>query len=54
MNSNVVGQRVAMYGGWEVNEARRLRQLEKENSRMKRIVAHQALDIDTLKVMLAR
>jgi len=36
-----------MYGGWEVNEARRLRQLEKENRQLERIVAHQALDIDT-------
>jgi putative transposase len=44
----------AKYGGWEVNEARRLRQLEEENSRLKRIVAHQALDIDALKVVLAK
>ena len=44
----------AKYGGLEVNEARRLRQLEEENSRLKRIVAHQALDIDALKVLLAK
>ena len=39
----------AKYGGLEVSEARRLRQLEEENGRLKRIVAHQALDIDALK-----
>ena len=44
----------AKYGDLEVNEARRLRQLEDENSRLKRIVAHQALDIDALKVVLAK
>jgi putative transposase len=44
----------AKYGGLEINEARRLRQLEEENSRLKRIVAHQALDIDALKVVLSK
>jgi len=44
----------AKYGGLEVSEARRLRQLEEENGRLKRIVAHQALDIDALKVVLAK
>jgi putative transposase len=38
----------------EVNEARRLRQLEDENSRLKKIVAQQALDIDALKVVLTK
>lgn len=33
----------AKYGGLEVNEARRLRQLEEENSRLKKSVAQQAL-----------
>jgi putative transposase len=32
------------YGGLDVNEARRLKQLEEENSRLKRLVADQALD----------
>ena len=44
----------AKYGGLEVSEARRLRQLEEENGRLKRLVAHQALDIDALKVVLAK
>jgi putative transposase len=44
----------AKYGGLEVNEARRLRQLEEENGRLKRIVAQQALDIDAMKVALSK
>ena len=37
------------YGGMEVSEARRLKSLEEENRRLKRIVADQALDIQMLK-----
>lgn len=37
------------YGGLEVSEAKRLKQLEEENGRLKRIVADQALDITVLK-----
>ena len=37
------------YGGLKVDQAKRLRDLEKENARLKRIVADQALDIDMLK-----
>jgi len=33
----------AKYGGLEVSEARRLRQLEEENRRLKQMVAEQAL-----------
>ena len=39
----------AKYGGLEVNEARRLRTLEEENSRLKRLVADQAVQIQILK-----
>ncbi len=39
----------AKYGGLEVNEARRLRQLESENSRLKRLVADLTLDNHALK-----
>jgi putative transposase len=35
----------AKYGGMELSEARRLRALEDENRKLKRIVADQALDI---------
>ena len=44
----------AKYGGMEVNETRRLRQVEEENGRLKKIVAQQALDIDARKVVLAK
>jgi putative transposase len=37
------------YGGLKVDQARRLKDLEKENSRLKKIVANQAIDIDFLK-----
>ena len=37
------------YGGMEVSEAKRLKQLEEENRRLKRLVADQALDIQILK-----
>jgi len=37
------------YGGMKANDAKRLKELEKENQRLKRIVADQTLDIDMLK-----
>lgn len=37
------------YGGMEVSEARRLKELEEENARLKRLVADEALDIQILK-----
>ena len=44
----------AKYGGLEVSEARRLRQLEDENRRLKHIVAEQVLDIQALQGVLAK
>ena len=37
------------YGGLKVDQARRFKDLEKENSRLKRVVADQALDLAILK-----
>lgn len=37
------------YGGMEVSDAKRLKALEDENRRLKRLVAEQALDIVMLK-----
>ncbi len=37
------------YGGMKANEAKRLKELEKENARLKKIVAEQAVDISILK-----
>jgi putative transposase len=35
----------------KANDAKRLKELESENARLKKIVANQALDIDMLKVI---
>ena len=40
---------VNQYGGMKADDAKKLRELEKENQRLKKIVADQALDIDMLK-----
>ena len=40
------------YGGLDGIEARRLKQLEEENRRLKRIVADQALNLQVLKDLL--
>ena len=37
------------YGGLKVDQAKRLKQLEKENTRLKKVVADQALDMAILK-----
>ena len=37
------------YGGMRINQARRLKELEKENARLKKLVADQALDNAILK-----
>ena len=42
------------YGGMEPSEARRLKELEEENRRLKRLVADQALDIQILKEVNAK
>jgi putative transposase len=42
----------AKYGGMQVSEARRLKQLEAENARLKRLVADQALNLQVLKEIL--
>lgn len=42
------------YGGMEVPEVRRLKELEEENRRLKGIVADQAIDIQLLKEISAK
>ena len=44
----------AKYGGLTVNEAQRLRQLEDENNRLKRLVADLSLDKEMLKALIAK
>ena len=40
------------YGGMEVSDARRLKALEAENAKLKKMLAEQMLDVATLKEML--
>ncbi len=42
------------YGGMEVNEARRLRELEDENRRLKQLVADLSLDREALKGVIRK
>ena len=44
----------AKYGGLEVSEAQRLRKLEDENHRLKRLVADLSLDKEMLKAVIAK
>ena len=42
------------YGGLQVSEAKRLKALEEENRRLKRLVADQALNVQVLKDLLGK
>jgi len=42
------------FGGMNVSDAQRLKQLEAENARLKRIVADQALNLQVLKDVLGK
>jgi putative transposase len=42
------------YGGMSVNEVQRLKELEKENGRLKRLLAERVLEIDLLKELLSK
>ena len=44
----------AKYGGMRIPEVCRLKTLEAENARLKKIVAEQAVDIDALKDLLGK
>jgi putative transposase len=44
----------AKYGDMTVSEARRLKQLEQENSKLKHIVADQTLEIKALKYVVSK
>ncbi|WP_042279651.1 transposase [Candidatus Protochlamydia sp. R18] len=44
----------AKFSGMDVSEAQRLRSLESENTKLKRLVADQALDIVALKDVLSK
>lgn len=42
------------YGGMEVSEARRLKALEEENARLKKLLAESMMDVSTLREMLGK
>ena len=42
------------FGGMNISDAKRLRQLEEENARLKRLVGEQALDIVVLKDVISK
>jgi putative transposase len=42
------------YGGMDVNEARRLKELEEENRRLKQLVADLSLDREALKAVIRK
>ena len=44
----------AKYGGMQVSDVKRMKDLEEENSRLKRIVANQRLEIDGIKTVLEK
>ena len=44
----------AKYGGMDVSEAKRLKALEEENARLKKLLAEQMLDVTALRELLAK
>lgn len=43
----------AKFGGMDVSEAKRLRQLEDENARLKKLLAEQMLDVAAMRELLS-
>lgn len=43
-----------VYGGMKIPEVKRLRELEQENGRLKRLVAERDLEIDAMQEVLAK
>lgn len=43
-----------IYGGMSVTEAQRLKELEKENARLKRLLAERDLEVDALRELLSK
>ncbi len=42
------------YGGMQVNEAKRLKELERENARLKKLLAERDVEIDVMKEINAK
>ena len=54
ISSNTIYTWKAKYAGLTVSEARRLKSLEDENGKLKRIIANQALDLEALKAVVSK
>lgn len=54
VSENTIRRWRDMYGDMEVNEVKRLKQLEAENRQLKQIVAQQAMDNAALKDLLSK
>jgi len=54
ISQNTLYRWKAKYGGLQVSEAKRLKQLEDENRRLKRVVADQVLNIQVLQDLLGK
>lgn len=51
---NTVYRWRSKYGGMEVSDVRRMKELEIENQRLKQIVANQALEVEAMKAVLKK
>lgn len=49
VSEQTFGRWKSQYGGMKADEARRLKELEIENARLKKLVAEQAIDLSILK-----
>ena len=47
-------KRRSKYGGMEVSEAKRLKQLEDDNAKLKKLLAESMMDVSTLREMLGK
>lgn len=47
-------KRRSKYGGMEISDARRLKTLESENAKLKKMLAEQMMDVATLKEVLGK
>lgn len=54
MSQNTFYLRKRKYAGLQTQDLKRLRELERENAHLKRIVAEQALDLDIVKGVMRK
>ena len=54
MSSATMYKWKAKYGGMDVSEAKRLRELEAENAKLKKLLAEAMVDKDALQTLLAK